>query len=52
MVGGSLRGLGGRRVQYWPSTGRALQRAVTDSHVPAPVPRPTVPVETGALELF
>lgn len=52
VVGGSLRGLGGRRVQYWPSTGRALQRAVTDSHVPAPVSRPTVPVETGALELF
>lgn len=52
VVGGSLRGLGGRRVQYWPSTGRALQRAVTDSHVPAPVSRPIVPVETGALELF
>lgn len=52
VVGGSLRGLGGRRVQYWPSTGRALQRAVTDSHVPPPVSRPPVPVETGALELF
>lgn len=52
VVGGSLRGLGGRRVQYWPSTGRALQRAVTDSHVPAPVSRPHIPVETGALELF
>lgn len=52
VVGGSLRGLGGRRVQFWPSTGRALQRAVTDNHVPAPVIRPPVPVETGALELF
>lgn len=52
VVGGSLRGLGGRRVQYWPSTGRALQRAVTDNHVPAPVSRLPVPAETGALELF
>lgn len=54
VVGGSLRGTGGRRVQYWPSTGRALQRSVTDRHVPeAVVPaRPAPPVETGALELF
>lgn len=52
VVGGSLRGQGGRRVQFWPSTGRALQRALTDNHVPEPVSRPPVPVETGALELF
>lgn len=55
LVGGSLRGAGGRRVQYWPTTGRALQRAVTDS---AALPdlklvraAPVVP-DAGALELF
>lgn len=54
IVGGSLRGVGGRRVQYWPATGRALQRAVTDP-VPAaaPAPRANPPLaEAGALELF
>ncbi len=52
-VGGSLRGCGGRRVQYWPVFGRALQRPVADAmaappeiHRPAPVP------DAGALELF
>ncbi len=54
VVGGSLRGPGGRRVQYWPSTGRALQRAVTDTQIPVPTlaPRPRVEVDAGALELF
>jgi len=55
VVGGSLRGSGGRRVQYWPSTGRALQRAVTDQALPAVAARPSRPVEpvdAGALELF
>ena len=53
MVGGSLRGAGGRRVQYWPATGRALQRAVTDPQLlqPAPPPRPA-PSDSGELELF
>jgi len=54
VVGGSLRGTGGRRVQYWPVTGRALQRTVTDTQIPVvmPTPRPRVGVEAGALELF
>lgn len=53
VVGGSLRGTGGRRVQYWPVSGRALQRAVTDAHTPAPALRPIEPaVGAGALELF
>ena len=55
VVGGSLRGMGGRRVQYWPATGRALQRAVTDRHLPevaAPPRRPAPVVDSGALELF
>lgn len=55
VVGGSLRGRGGRRVQYWPASGRALQRAVTDRHVPTAVERTARPasvVDAGALELF
>ena len=54
MVGGSLRGIGGRRVQYWPATGRALQRAVTDSRLPSVPARPDpAPVaDAGMLELF
>jgi chemotaxis protein CheD len=51
VVGGSLRGSGGRRLHYWPVTGRALQRAVTDGHVPAPPPV-APPVASGAVELF
>lgn len=52
IVGGSLRGVGGRRVQYWPVTGRALQRPVTDSSPPAPVVRPVMVPDAGAVELF
>lgn len=51
VVGGSLRGDGGRRVHYWPNSGRAMQRAVTDAP-PPPRPAPKPVVETGALELF
>jgi chemotaxis protein CheD len=51
VVGGSLRGEGGRRLHYWPVSGRALQRAVTDTVAPRPMPV-APPVETGALELF
>ena len=54
LVGGSLRGAGGRRVQYWPVSGRALQRPVADRMSPPPTPsRPAAPPATvGALELF
>ena len=52
VVGGSLRGAGGRRLHYWPSTGRALQRAVTDGHVPVQQPIRVQPVASGAVELF
>lgn len=52
IVGGSLGGFGGRRLHYWPTTGRARQRAVLDV---AAVPPPKVtqpPVVAGDLELF
>lgn len=53
MVGGSLRGIGGRRVQYWPVSGRALQRAVNDAQTPTPPMKRIAPVvDAGALELF
>ena len=52
VVGGSLRGMGGRRLHYWPSTGRALQRAVTDNHVPVSAPPPAAARDSGAVELF
>lgn len=51
LAGGSLRGDGGRRLHYWPVSGRALQRAVTDTVAPRPVPAPP-PVATGVVELF
>lgn len=51
VVGGSLRGRGGRRVHYWPVSGRARQRAMTDvAPYLAPPPLPTM--IPGAVELF
>ncbi|MDB5421132.1 MAG: chemotaxis protein CheD, partial [Brevundimonas sp.] len=52
VVGGSLRGLGGRRLHYWPVSGRALQRAVTDSHVPVVAPLRVEAHASGSVELF
>jgi chemotaxis protein CheD len=52
VVGGSLRGSGGRRLHYWPTTGRALQRAVTDSQLPVQAPPKVEPVASGAVELW
>jgi chemotaxis protein CheD len=53
VVGGSLRGMGGRRLHYWPVSGRALQRAVTDNAAPRPIPvPPSIVADAGALELF
>lgn len=55
IVGGSLRGPQARRVQFWPSSGRAFQRFVDDASQiqtlrEVPVLRP--PVDEGAVELF
>ena len=52
VVGGSLRGAGGRRLHYWPATGRALQRAVTDNQVPVSAPPAAAARDSGAVELF
>ena len=55
VLGGSLRGPQARRVQFWPVSGRALQRFVGDpSQIrnlrEVPVRRP--PADEGAVELF
>ena len=57
VMGSSLGGLSARRVQYWPTTGRAQQRTVTDNaeltRLREPVVRPPAPApDDGAVELF
>lgn len=55
-VGGSLRGDSGRRIQFWPVSGRARQVFLPKdtqevfARERAPAPKPAV--DTGALELF
>lgn len=52
VVSGSLRGMGGRRLHYWPASGRALQRSVSDAAAPRTRPTPVAPPAVGELELF
>ena len=55
LVGGSLRGEQGRRIQFWPVTGRARQVLLakeTESILRAERVRPPLPVDTGSVELF
>ena len=52
ILGGSLGGSSGRRVEYWPVTGRARQTSIGDVK-PIAAPRaPAVPLADGDLELF
>ena len=51
-VGGSLGGERGRRVQYWPVTGRARQIAFTDREAAVNSAPPSMPSQSGELELF
>ena len=52
VVGGSLGGFGGRRVHYWPVSGRARQRAVIDAAAIPPLSVPKPQVVAGDVELF
>lgn len=57
LAGGSLRGNQGRRIQFWPTTGRARQvllrpDTVTVFQTEYQVSVSKVPVQTGAVELF
>jgi chemotaxis protein CheD len=52
IIGGSLGGKSGRRLEYWPVSGRARQISICDA-AQVPVPRaPVLPAPDGDLELF
>jgi len=54
-IGGSTGGNQGRRIQYWPVSGRARQILLADAREmrrPAPAPVITVVDNAGELELF
>ena len=50
ITGGSLGGETGRRIQFWPASGRALQKLVRAVEE-RPLPDPVLP-SAGELELF
>ncbi|MDO8409616.1 MAG: chemotaxis protein CheD [Phenylobacterium sp.] len=56
VVGTSLGGFGARRIQFWPVSGRAQQKTVTDTNELKEVAKPRapapLPVAEGAVELF
>lgn len=53
IVGECLRGNQGRRIQYWPVSGRARRVFLPSSELPVPDFRvPAPPAAAGALELF
>ncbi len=53
LTGGSLRGERGRRVQFWPASGRARQLTLAAAQtVFAEERRVRLPVDHGAVELF
>jgi chemotaxis protein CheD len=55
VVGGSLRGARGRRIQFWPVSGRARQAIFNDDKAllhQSPAPAPKQPVSVGDVELF
>lgn len=54
IVGKSLGGTSGRRLEYWPVSGRARQNFIGDAVLPlAPRPAPVAPpIPDGDLELF
>ena len=52
IVGGSLGGNSGRRVEYWPVSGRARQTILGEAAPVVPPPRAALPQSDGDLELF
>ena len=53
LVGGSLRGKHGRRIQFWPVSGRARQVYLTATQTPAVRAVPAAKVESGgSVEFF
>ncbi|TPW29027.1 chemotaxis protein CheD [Pararhizobium mangrovi] len=53
-LGGSLGGVTGRRVEYWPATGRVRQLLMDARQVERQAPKPRVPAvaDLGEVELF
>jgi chemotaxis protein CheD len=52
-LGGSVGGAQGRRIEYWPVSGRARQNLLRPEAAPPPLPKPAKPVKTyGDIELF
>ncbi|MBC8131049.1 MAG: chemotaxis protein CheD [Rhizobiaceae bacterium] len=51
-VGGDLGGQQGRRIEYWPHTGRARQIFLEKSAALPPPPPPRAQASNGDLELF
>jgi chemotaxis protein CheD len=52
IVGRSLGGKSGRRIEYWPVSGRARQISIGEAPIPAAPPTPLPPMHDGDLELF
>ena len=52
IVGGSLGGETGRRIQFWPATGRVRQKLVRSVEEPLRLTPTGLPVSDGELELF
>ena len=54
IVGGSLRGESGRRLQFWPVSGRARQAVMSADKDLQPLPVPSVPKQSdgGEVEFF
>lgn len=52
IVGGSLRGSSGRRVEFWPVSGRARQIFIGEAGKIDPPRAPAIPMPDGDLELF
>jgi chemotaxis protein CheD len=50
--GGSLGGETGRRIQFWPTTGRVRQKLVRSTDEPLRLPPLALPSSSGELELF
>jgi chemotaxis protein CheD len=50
--GGSLGGEAGRRIQFWPATGRVRQKLVRSASEPQRIAPIAMPPTSGELELF
>ena len=50
--GGSLGGEAGRRIQFWPTTGRVRQKLVRTAEEPQRLAPIAMPSSSGELELF